>query len=355
MTTNDIATYRLFNQQLVSTKFTTAPELVSYFGAMQAQDYAMAKWAIGLRLSAAESEIENAINKGDIIRTHILRPTWHFVSATDVRWMLELTAPHIKRANAIMCRKLELEDKTLKRCKIIIEKVLRGTNLTREEIMLELDRKGIVTTGIRSALIMLDAELDGLVCNGPVRGKQFTYALLDEKIPMVKAMSKTDALTELAKRYFGSHGPATLQDFSWWSGLSLTNAALGLEAIKSTLHSAQVDKQTYWFNTLPSNEKNDFKNILFLPAFDEFMVSYKDRSASLAPSMANETITGNGIFKPIIVAEGKVVGWWKRTFKKDSVLLEAHYFNSTKKFPKQVALKAAEQYGNYLKMKTIVQ
>ncbi|MCW3110277.1 MAG: Winged helix DNA-binding protein [Segetibacter sp.] len=356
MTINDIAKYRLLNQQLAGTTLTTPKEIVSHFGAMQSQDYAMSKWAIGIRLSADEKAIENAINNGEIIRTHILRPTWHFVSSNDIRWMLALTATHVKRALASMCRKLELTDETLKHCKIIIEKSLTGNNhLTREEIMLDLNKKGIATNDIRSALIMLDAELDGLVCNGPMRLKQFTYALLDERVSETKLLTRNDALAELAKRYFTSHGPASLQDFSWWSGLSLSDSKLALEMVKNNFLSIKTDNQAYWFDSTESDTNDNSNNALFLPAYDEFMVSYKDRSASLAPEIAKHAISGNGIFKPIIVVDGRVIGWWKRAFEKDKVLIETHYFKSGKKLQKRVAFKAAERYGNFVGMKTILQ
>ena len=213
MTLSEIANYRLANHQLTGTKFTTPGELVSYMGAIQAQDYAMAKWAIGIRISTTENKIEEALNNGDILRTHVLRPTWHFVAANDIHWMLKLTGPHIKAQSASMCRKLELDNKLLNRCNSIIEKALTGNKyLTREEIIFELNKKGIATNELRSVLIMMNAELDGIVCNGYRRDKQFTYALLDKK--RAKSYTKEEALVALAKRYFISHGPAILQDFA---------------------------------------------------------------------------------------------------------------------------------------------
>jgi hypothetical protein len=356
MTLKDVATYRLFNQQLLKPQPTSPTEVVNHFGAMQAQDYAMAKWAIGIRSNTNEQVIEKAINGGEILRTHLLRPTWHFVSANDIRWMLELTAPHLKRVLAGMCRRLELSELTLQRCRKLIEQTLSGNkHCTREEIMLELNKERIATNDIRSAMIMMDAELDSLVCNGPMRGKQFTYALLHERVPAGKSLARIEALAELAKRYFSSHGPATLQDFGWWSGLALTDCKIALELVKNNFDSSVVDNQTYWFNPKNFQANGHSKTILFLPAYDEFMISYKDRSASLEPAVANETISGNGIFKPIIVEDGKVTGYWKRSFKKDSLVIESHYFKTNKKQQKKLAFKAAERYGNFLGMKTVVE
>ncbi len=347
MLLTDIAQYRLFKHQLVGTGFAAPKDILAYFGAMQAQDYAMAKWAIGLRLGINEEALEQTINNAAIIRTHILRPTWHFVAAEDIRWMLMLTAPQVKQRNAVMCKKFELDSNLLNHCKAIIEQTLRDNqHLTRDKIMLELNTHGIQTDDIRSALIMMDAEQDGIVCNGMMQGKQFTYALLDERVPPTKMLSKEDALAELAKRYFQSHGPATLQDFIWWSGLTAGNAKLALELIKPSLHFFTVEQQTYWFTELANYKSLSTPSIHFLPAFDEFLISYKDRSASLTPSLNKDIITTNGIFNPSILVNGKVVGSWKRSFKKDTVHIEMNFPDST--IEAQEILNATEKYGNFV-------
>ncbi len=355
MTTTDIAKHRLISQQLAGTKFTTPKQIVSHFGAMQAQDYEMAKWAIGVRIGKTEKEIEQAINAGEIIRTHILRPTWHFVSAGDLRWMLALTAPHVKAATAFACRHFGLDDKTVLRSNNIIQKSLTGgKHLTREELMSLLQKKGIAITPLRSIHIMLRAELEAIVCNGPKRGKQFTYALVDEKVPSVKALEKEKALAELAKRYFTSHGYATLQDFCWWSGLTVANAKMGLESIRSGLDCAKIDNQTYWSGPGYPNELGNFERAVFLPAYDEFMVGYKDRSASLGASNAKDTITSNGIFKPVILINGKVEGIWRRDLKNDHMIVEPHFFKAKNKLKKKALLESVKPYGDFLGMQIII-
>ena len=196
MTISEIATQRLINQQLLGTKFTTVKEMVSHLGAVQAQDYEMAKWAIGIRLSKTEKQVELAINNGDIIRTHILRPTWHLVSADDIRWMLALTAPHIKSALAFAWRSLELDEKIFKRTNGIIQRALAGgKHVTRAELMSLLQKKGIGINPLRSTHLMYRAELEGIVCNGPKREKQLTYALLDERVPAGKPLKKEITIT----------------------------------------------------------------------------------------------------------------------------------------------------------------
>lgn len=354
MTTTEIAQHRLANQQIITTDFQTVQEMVAWLGAMQAQDYAMAKYAIGVRLpNATDGSIEKAIDDAAIIRTHVMRPTWHFVSAEDIYWMLELTAPQIRALAASSGRLLGLDDNIFKRSNNVIAKALEGgKHLTREELMMELAKEGIETNSSIAVHIMFSAELEGIVCNGCRRGKQFTYALLEERVPKKKLFSREEALAALAKRYFTSHGPATVNDFSWWSGLSVTESRKGLEAVKSYLVNETVNGKTYYFTN--SIIKTNAETIHLLPAFDEFMVSYRDRSASLSIDFTKSAITGNGIFKPIIVLNGRVIGIWKRTLKKDKVMMEPFYFDAADTLTKDSLSAAAEKFGQFLGMKVEV-
>lgn len=328
MTHIEIATLRLHHQQITQTTFTHAAEVVGWMGAMQAQDYAHAKWAIGLRLpGSTEADIEQAIDRGEIVRTHLLRPTWHFVAAGDVRWMLALSAPQIKGLVAPMNRQLGLDADVFVRGLDLMAKALEGhRHLTREELMAELRQAGIPTDDLRSAHLMFGAELDGLVCNGIRRGKQLTYALLEERIPAARMLDRPAAIAELARRYFGSHAPATLHDFHWWSGLKMGDARAGLEAIQPSLLSEIVDGRTYWWPADWKMPAAGPMTLYLLPAFDEFLVSYKDRSASLDPSRRVQTITGNGIFKPVVLKNGWVDGIWQRTVVKDRVAIQLQLF-----------------------------
>jgi hypothetical protein len=342
----NIAQQRLINQRIIGTNFTTPNEVAAHLGAMQAQDYPMSKWAIGVRLpNATDESVEQAINEGSIVRTHILRPTWHLVAAQDIRWMLALTAPHIQQLMAYLYRQLELNGAVLNRTEAIIAKALEGNNhLTRAELMTELEKEGIHTSELRSAHLMFHVELNGLVCSGAMRGKQITYALMDERVPMTKSLTRDEALAELAKRYFTSHGPATLPDFVWWSGLKVSDARAGLEMIKSNLVSEKIGEQTYWLpNRFHSESPNSFH---LLPAFDEFMVSYKDRTASLPTDHHSSAITGNGIFKPIVVVNGKVEGVWKRSIQKDKVGIETSHFMNP--FDQAALTTAIHQYARFL-------
>ena len=349
MNKSQIARIRLANQQIVGTKFTEPRDIVAWLGAVQAQDYAMAKWGIGLRLtSATERTIEAAIDSGSIIRTHVMRPTWHFVAAEDIRWMLELTAPRIQQACSFWKRFVELDDKTLIRSNKFIAKTLEGGHhLTRQDLMTVLEKAGIKASNQRASYIMLQAELDRIVCNGKRRAKQFTYALFDERVPQTKPLLRDEALANLAERYFTSHGPATLKDFVWWSGLTVADATLALKMIESRLYNESVDGNIYWMpNSMPDPQIRS-KSVRLLPAFDEFTVSYKDRTASVAPDLLKEVSVGHAIFRPIVVVDGRVVGIWKRTLEKAATRIEYTFFEDMKPSRLSDLEKSAKQYGKF--------
>src|SRR6185503_4235399 len=213
-------------------------DVVSWLGAVQAQVYGDAKWALGLRMRrSTDARIEAAFSEGSILRTHVMRPTWHFVAPADIRWMLALTAPRVRAAMASYSRKLELDATVLRRSQRAMVRALRGgRQLTRQELRSVLARAGVRADGVqRLAHIVMQAELDAVICSGARRGNQFTYALLDERVPMVRARSRDDSLAELARRYFTSHGPAQLHDFAWWSGLSVGDACAGLATVEREL------------------------------------------------------------------------------------------------------------------------
>jgi hypothetical protein len=354
MTPSDVAHLRLFNQRLVETKLTSPREVVSWLGAVQAQDYYMAKWAIGTRmLTATDRVVEEAINQGEIVRIHVMRPTWHFVLAEDIRWMLALTAPHIKAAMKSYQTKLELNEKIFAKTNDIIGRLLEGSNhLTRGEIVAALTKKKITADNLQATHIMFDAELNGIVCNGPMRGKQFTYALMDERISPTKPIGREEALFKLAKKYFTSHGPATTQDFMWWSGLPAADAKKGLELVKDKLVSEKLDNKVYWFDD-PDSKSTRARQIspLFLPAYDEFMIGYTDRSASIDKKFANVILVGNGIFRPIVVKEGRAIGIWLRTVKKNHVEITAKFFSGKEKMKKSEILSLMQPFGKFLDMK----
>ncbi|MEP6850373.1 MAG: winged helix DNA-binding domain-containing protein [Acidobacteriota bacterium] len=344
MKKTEIAKLRLRNQRIAHKGFSRASEVVSWLGAVQAQDYNMAKWALGLRMSSATSaSIEDEIDSGSIVRTHVMRPTWHFVPAADVRWLLDLTAPRIESAARSRQRVLELDAKTLNRTTKIIARALEGeVHLTRQELMAVIARKGILTNPQRGIHIMFKAELDGVVCNGKRRGKQFTYALMDERVPQSAPLPKDVACARLATRYFTSHGPATIRDFIWWSGLSPADAREGLNLVRSNLVSDEVEGHTYWWN--PAETGPTRKSVHLLPAFDEFTVSYCDRTASVRPELMKDVTVGHAIFRPIVVVDGRVVGIWIRKFGKNGPEIDYTFFEDLTRSQHAMLLRAEKQY-----------
>lgn len=348
MTLQDIASARLLNQQLAGSSLKTAVALLEHMGAMQAQDFTMSKWALGIRLNnLTEVSIENAFNKGLLLRTHVMRPTWHLVPAKDICWMLDLTAARIKASMNSRHRELGLTEKLFTKGNDIIRDVLDEKVYASREVLVEALRKAkIATNENRSIHLLLYAELEGLICSGPTKNKKQTYALLEKRVPKPKKLSRDEALKMLAKRYFASHGPATLQDFMWWSGLSAAEARQGLEMIKSKLHSKTVNKQEYWFESLPRTSNK--QQVHLLPAYDEFIISYKDRSASVDALHSSKSISSNGIFRPVIMLNGKAVGLWKRTIKKNKPVIETVFFDAKTKISSDLLNEAAKKYAAFL-------
>ncbi len=349
----EIAKTRLITQQIAESKFETAAEIVSWMGAMQAQDFGMTKWAIGLRLTkSTESEIYKAIDSAEIIRTHLLRPTWHFVSATDIYWMLNLTGPKIKAGMKGRHRQLELSENILKKANSVIEKSLSTeTHLTRKELVSELHKAKIPTDNNRSSHIFLNAELDGIICSGKMKEGQTTYALLAERVPEKKLSNKEESLFKLATKYFQSHSPATLHDFLWWSGLSVTEAKKAISSIKKDFVPEKINGVEYLFPVAATSPKKINRTVFLLPAFDEYLISYKDRSASIFTDHEPKAFSKNGIFWPTIVINGKVAGTWKREIKKDKVIVTTLFFDSKNKVNKSGLQKEVEKFGNFLNCK----
>jgi len=351
MTQQDIANVRLQNQHLLGEKFKTPHEIVSWLGAVQSQDYFAASWSLGQRLQNATDEtIDKAFNEGKILRTHILRPTWHFVDPSDIRWMEELTAPRVKQFMAHYNRKLELDAKLFAKSSKTIVKILKEKQYaTRQEIKAEFTKIGIKTDVQRLAHIVMWAELDSVICSGPRIGKQFTYALVEERVPKTKKKTRDEALTELAKRYFTSHGPAQLKDFSWWSGLTIKDAEEGISMIKSKLNQATVDGKTYWFCEKTKPIKQPSNNFL-LSIFDEYTIAYKDREALGGERYFEKMITMGNALTAVIILNGKIRGSWKRILKKNSVEIKLMPFNTLNKNEKDALKKEAAKYGKFLNL-----
>jgi len=353
MTNFDIAQRRLHNQAIARANMATPGDVVKKLGAVQAQDYLGALWALGLRMqTAVEGDIEQAIANRQIIRTWPMRGTLHFVTPDDVRWMLALLTPRIVARAVRRHAQLELDESTFARSEALFAAALReGQQFTRPEMMAVLEQGGISTKGQRGYHILGWAAQSGLICFGPRQGKQDTFVWLDDWLPESKSLSRDEALAELAHRYFSGHGPATIHDFMWWSGLPAAEARAGLAMVESQLADEELDGQTYWFSPALSSPKVASPTAYLLPSFDEYLLGYKDRSAVLDPTHATKVVPGaNGMFKPIIVIDGRVVGTWQRSLRKNAVLIAPSPFRTLSKAEETVFVEAAEDYGTFLNL-----
>ncbi len=327
-------------------------------GAFQAQDYAGAKWSLGLRLpGTTEAEIDQAVADRTIVRTWPMRGTLHFVPAADIAWMLELTTPRILAGSAARHRDLELDDRTFDRCRVLFAEALRGGRTrSRADLLQTLEDAGIPTGSQRGYHLLWRTAQEGLICFAPPHGKQPAFALLDEWIPESQRTVFADrrhALGELARRYFTSHGPATLQDFSWWSRLTAADARTGLEESALSLESVVFEGRTFWMPPTTSDTHethfDDEPDVYLLPGFDEYLLGYKDRSAALDPVYARRIVPGgNGVFLPTIVSRGQVIGTWKRTVTKRSVSVVPEPFQPLSEAEEKALALAAERYREYL-------
>ncbi len=352
MTELNIAALRLRNQRISETDFTHPEQAVDWLVAVQSQDYAAAKWAVGLRLTGVvEDAVEQAFNQGLILRTHVMRPTWHFVTPADIRWLLALTAARVQAANAGMYRRLGLEDH-LKRANKILEKSLRdGQQLTREEVREALKGAGFSQDdNLQIGYFLMHAELDGIICSGKRRGKQMTYALLEERAPLARILTRVEALTALAGRYFRTRGPATIYDFSKWSGLTVGDARRGLEEVKSEFESQTIDGREYWFSPPPAARKVDAGGAYLLSIYDEFNSSYKDYSP-IADAETRRRLMGMGnALLYIIVINGRVAGTYRRVLHRAMVEIEATYFRKLSEVEIRAVTDAARKFGQFVEL-----
>src|SRR5882757_3152128 len=326
MNSRDIAHLRMINQHIGGSTFTTPPQLVSWMGCIQAQDYGMAKWAVGCRLQQTTATmVEQDFNKGKILRTHVLRPTWHFVCPADIRWMLKLSAPRIRAFAKPYLKQLAIDNALLQESKKMIRKALsQHQKLTRPQLTEIFRKEKINTSESRMGHLLMDAELDALICSAGRVGKQFAYGLLDEQVPKSPPISDEEAIAELSRRYFLSRGPATIPDFAWWAGLTLTDARKGLEVNKQFLQSTSLNGNEYWFSREPLSNPSPTPTTCLLPAFVEYTVAYKYRDDVLNPEFAATCFYG---LKPIAVHNTRVTATWQRTEKKNGLVIETTPFD----------------------------
>ena len=321
---------RVQSHQLATPEFSDPKELVAWMGAIQAQDYAMSKWAVGVRLKAAPvGAIEAALSRGDVLRTHVMRPTWHLVAAEDIRWMLQLSKDHLKSAYKSGDRSLGITEPLYAKGNRIVAKALEGNrHLTRQELAGEFTKAGVAVNNYRMAHFMMRAEAEGIACSGADRKGKRTYALLDERAPAAKALHREEALAALAAKYFRSHAPASLQDFAWWSGMAVKDAKQAVDLIRTELLTERFKDDVLLVHQSCRATAAGAATLHLLPAFDEYLIGYKDRTGVLAAEHQPKAFSKNVIFQPIIVQNGRVVGIWKKTAEKSRIAIRLSLFET---------------------------
>lgn len=344
---------RLHHQKLINSDLANAADVVRAMGAVQAQDFPAAKWGLSMRVRGGlqDLDVEQAFNDGAILRTHVLRPTWHFVSPADIRWMLQLSAPRVHAASAYYYRQAGLDAKVFGRSCAMLQRALDGNHfLTRTELAVHLKRAKVPADGLKLAYLMMHAELEGVICSGPRRGKQFTYALLDERAPQkAPVLDRDHALAELATRYFLSHGPATVRDFVWWSGLTVKDARAGIAGASSALQQSTIDGRVHWGPGDVPGLSIKSPCAFLLPNYDEYLIAYKDRGPVVESGRtANLVARTNGGFTHHLVIDGRLAGGWRRTLKGHLVLVEVAPYKPLTPAQTGAVAAAADHYGEFL-------
>jgi hypothetical protein len=351
MAFRDILRQRLHNQQLTDPEFETPGDIVRHLGAVQAQDYFGSLWAIGQRLeNADEACIEKAVADKSIVRSWPMRGTLHYVPSEDLRWMLKLLSPKILAKGAKNYRDAGLDSATFRKSAKIMERVLRdGNQLTRNELYEHFEKAKISTKDIRGLHMLGHAALEGLICLGPRKGKQPTFTLVDEWLPSSMSLNRDESIEKITLKYFKGHCPATLHDFAWWSGLSLTEARKGIDMIRDLLAEEIVDDQSYWCMRTNTAVNEIPKTVFLLPTYDEYIVGYEDRSELVHPDYKSTSGQKKEIvFSSTVVFKGQVIGIWKRTLKKENVLIEITPLTKFTKIQQGAVATVAKKYGKFL-------
>ena len=279
--------------------------------AMQAQEHAYARWSVGQRTRrATAAEVDAAFDDGRILRTHVLRPTWHYVGRDDLRWLLRLSGPVVHAGNRRRYEELGLDVRTLARAADVLATAVSGTSLTRAEVADVLQRRGIAVDGGRLAYLLMYAELHAAICSGPMRGKHHTYAAVDDRTPPRPGPDGAEALGELARRYFATRGPATAKDFAWWSGLRAADVQVAVAEARATLDAATVGGRTYLFADTRSRRLPGRADLV--QCYDEVVISYAESRDVLATSGVDFAVPGHlDGFTHVALLDGRLLGHWR--------------------------------------------
>ena len=344
----NIGRLRQANQHISRPTLDDPTAVVHWFGAVQAQDYLGGLWGVGLRMrGATEASVEAAIARREIVRTWPMRGTLHFVAAEDVRWLLPLLTPRVISATAGRYRSLELDDAVFTRAAKVAEKALEGGKTIRRDALYELwSAAGVATRDSRGLHLLGHLSQKGLLCFGARDGKQQTFTLLEEWVPTVKTFARDEALGHLALRYFTSHGPASIHDFAWWAGLTITESRAAVDSVASRLNFEDIDGRTLWFAA--GQPARSSRTAYLLPSWDEFTVAYRDRTDILDVAYAKRVNAGGGVLKPVIVVDGQVLGTWQRRLGKKGVAITERYFSKRDRPTVEAIRAATKRYAAFL-------
>jgi hypothetical protein len=355
----DVLCRRLATQKLQGGGLPRAKDVVRLLGCVQSQEYGHALWSLGMRTSGlTAADVQAEFDSGSFLRTHILRPTWHFVAAEDIRWILQVTAPRVQKLNQTIYRQQGLDQATLERgLAVIVEELEGGRHRTRGELATALADRGLVSQGIGLAYVVMNAELTGVICSGPIRGAQQTYALLDERVPRSTAADALPAsanrappqgggarggvlssandgggfqarcgssagmgdIAELAARFFLGHGPASIQDLARWSSLTIGQCRDALDVIKDQLGCIVVEGQELWFD-LAAPPPSPVPGALLMPLYDELTLSYP--VINFPPATGHPHQPGEDLFVGCVIIAETNVGLWRRTLHGRKMIME---------------------------------
>jgi hypothetical protein len=348
-----IAAQRLANQRLVGLPFAGAAEAVRSLGAVPAQEYAIARWSIGQRADGlTESAVDQALAEGSIVRTHVLRDTWHLVAAEDLRWLVEVTRSRIEQRNASTHRRLGLDERLLASTDALIVEAL-GTHgpLTRIRLSAYLDAHRVEAKGPRLAYMLMHAELGLLICSGPMEGRRHTYALVEERVPAAAPLGRDRALAELARRYFGSHGPATVRDFCWWASLTAADARRAIELAGAELARFEVEGRPYWWS--PSTAARPPEAALgahLLQGYDEYVIAYSESRDVVDLAGLARIVSGRATFTHVFVLDGQVAGHWRRRLVKGLLAIDVQLARPLRPRERRALDDAVERYGRFVEL-----
>ena len=337
-------------QGITVPRFESAGAVVGWLGAMQAQEYDVAKWSLGQRTAAeSDASVEQALADGRILRTHVLRPTWHFVLPADIRWLVELTAPRIRRAMAYYDRQLEIHGATLARSnRLIIDALERAGSLTRGELAKVLAIGGIEASGQRLGHLMFHAELGCLVCSGPRKGKQHTYALLERRAPSAMSLPADEALAALTRRFFTGHGPATPKDMAVWASLTITEARRGLEMLGGEVQTLEVAGRMYWLLGETPPPVDDAPRAHLLQGYDEYIMGYNETKDVIGAGGGGWIAPGRPPMTHALMIDGQITGHWRRNQSPRAVTIDLQLYRALEAWEHESVEAAVQRYGAFV-------